>query len=114
MTKLRRVAYFLKKNYRSAGKEEKRGRGGEERGADKIREQERYEGRLTGTKIKNKIVKTEGTQTSKLEGKNSLTRVVFSTLHSRGKSLTPASSIAMLDPRIAVLERRDETQDARG
>lgn len=45
---------------------------------------------------------------------NQLTRVVFKTLHNRGKSLTPASRIAMLDPRIAKLEWRDETQDASG
>lgn len=43
-----------------------------------------------------------------------LTRVVFRTLHRRGKSLTPASRIEMLDPRMRVLEVRDETQEERG
>ena len=44
---------------------------------------------------------------------NGLTLVVASTLHSLGKSLTPWSSIAMLEPRSALEERREETQDAR-
>lgn len=41
------------------------------------------------------------------------TRVVFSTLARRGKSFTPVSRIETLEERRALLERREETQDAR-
>lgn len=42
------------------------------------------------------------------------TRVVCNTLDSRGRSCTPVSRMEMLDARRVVLERREETHDARG
>lgn len=42
------------------------------------------------------------------------TRVVCSTLASRGKSLTPESRMEMLEERRALVERREETQEDKG
>ena len=42
------------------------------------------------------------------------TRVVCSTFARRGKSLTPESSMDMLEDKSAFVERKDETQDASG
>ena len=39
------------------------------------------------------------------------TRCVCSTFARRGKSLTPESSIDMLEDRSALVDRKDETQD---
>ena len=42
------------------------------------------------------------------------TRVVCSTFPNRGKSFTPESRIEMLEEMRALVERRDDTQEARG
>lgn len=48
------------------------------------------------------------------EGTKKHTRVVCSTLDNRGKSFTPESRIEMLEERRALVDRREETQDASG
>ena len=42
------------------------------------------------------------------------TRMVWSTFANRGKSFTPESMIEILEERSALVERREETQEARG
>ena len=48
------------------------------------------------------------------KGTKERTRVVCSTLDNRGKSFTPESRIEMLEERRALVERREDTQDASG